>query len=112
MVVVEKVTLTEELQTKLRQLDLFPGSLAEYISLKSKDYEIMDTGKQQKFVYFSSQWLKKQDFVSKIDFKLLGEGTDIGFLAGLIDSGCEGLIRYTERRSISRYDCGIPVKRK
>jgi hypothetical protein len=105
-----KKILTEELRAKLRQLDLFPGSLDEYTSLKSEQYEIMDTGTPENFVYFNPRWLDK-NILNKLDRP---EGV-LRPLIDLVEAGCEALIRYTMRGygdSTSASHYGIPVRRK
>ena len=104
-----KKILTEELRAKLSQLDLFPGSLDEYNSLKSEQHEIMDTGTPEKFVYFNPRWIAK-GIMAKFDSP--GEYA-LRPLIDLVEAGCEALIRYNMRgygNHASHY--GIPVRRK
>jgi len=96
---------TEELRVKLGQLDLFPGSLSEYGSFKKGEYEIMDVVGQKKFVYFYPVVVEK-GIVGKLN-RALSIKDFVSEWTKLIESGCEGLVRY----DVYRY-CGIPVRRK
>jgi hypothetical protein len=97
-----KKTDEEELEEKIRKanyekgcnVELFPGSLEEFERLKGKKYEIIDTGRKEKYVNYSYSD-NALIFIGKI--------------------GAEALIRYTPAYGgfnsfTPAY--GIPVKEK
>jgi hypothetical protein len=87
----------EEFMKKIENLDKFPGSLDEYIAFRGLEYEIMDTGRPQKFVSDSFSFGYYDDPVLK----------------KVVVQGCEALIRYNlNRDNYGNRSFGIPVKRK
>lgn len=79
--------------SKTEHVDRFLGSLIEYSQFKGADYEIMDTGRPEKFVSLRNSSL----------------------LLELINQGCEGLIRFGITSQFGyTHHClgGIPVRRK
>jgi hypothetical protein len=105
----QELRLTEEQLVKMNRLDLFPRSLDEYSSLKGKKYEIMDTGKQKKFVYFNPDWIKSDvAFAAKHP---IFRDASLQLLGDLILDGCEALVRYVADGSRG-FNYGIPVRIK
>ena len=102
----KSIILTEELRTKLGKLDLFPGSLQEYNDFKGGKYKIMDTGTQEKCVYFEPNWLK-EGFMDKMRRPIHLDDM-LKPIVDLVEAGCEALIRYDTRGSY--YKNGMPVK--
>ena len=90
----------EELEQKVDSLDLFPGNLAEYNTFKGREYEIMDTGRQEKYVVFNEVFSN----MATEETKLMKE---------LIRDGCEALIYYSLNNDVIAYreQYGIPVKK-
>jgi len=88
----------KQLEDGINALDRFPGSLAEYNELKRHEYEIMDTGTQEKYMFIDQE----------IEWDLLKK---------LLDERCVGFIRYIPLSGSGVYSdnsggYGIPVKRK
>jgi hypothetical protein len=97
--------ITGELRVKLGQLNLFPGSLSEYCSFKNGHYEIMDVEGQKKYVYFDPRVLEK-GIIGELNRPFHVE-TFVAVWTKLIESGCEGLVRYDIYQC-----CGMPVRKK
>lgn len=110
----------EDMETKIRLLDRFPGSLEEYMALKKEERSLsgieiivpMSTGRPEKFIldpeYSNRDWNWGYGHANNITFE-----TDKELLSKLLNEGCIGLIRYTRSyNDSSRRAWGIPVKIK
>jgi len=117
----DSVTLGLEFHKKFRQLDLYPGPLSEYSSLRGKECEIVDTGGQNKEVTIQFWWNPTNRIHSSVDYwdnyqtkgrleRVIADGQ---FYKRLLEQGVCGLIhghwagRYEEICYV-----GVPVREK
>lgn len=104
--------MTEEHIKKLLGINLFPGSLDEYVSLTGEPHQIMDTERPEKFVrIINPTYLcpEKGVIVSP-------KSTEDALIIKLLEEGCCALIRYqltTDELRHGHYKIywGIPVKK-
>lgn len=96
------------LEERAKQLDRYPGTLADYNTLKGAEHVLMDTGTPYKFVFVDSRWLVSPSCFPKYP--------DLN--RNLLDQGCVGVIHYVPQqqtqvgRTLSIGGYGIPVRRK
>ena len=116
-----------ELYERMEQIELFPGTIEEYESMKGQSYEVIDVPGNRKLVeggYREWKELNKEEPIPpSIRLPILGWGITIGFYprtfyhairAQAVELGAEAVVRYEQKFSfgIPSYESGIPVRRK
>ena len=97
---------------RLLEMDLDSGSLEDYISLKGRQYQRMDTGRPEKFV----RTIDPACLCPENGVILDPKNEEDALIIELLDRGCCALVNYhltTEKTRHGYYPIywGIPVKR-